>query len=155
MRRFRVYVDTSVIGGCFDPEFAAWSRLLVEDFRRRRLRPVVSDVVSMEVDLAPPNVRSQYNELGGLEAEILVVTRQVDDLAVAYAEQGVLSWRSRNDMLHVALASFARVDALVSWDFRHLVRVDKVRAFNAVNARLGVPPVTIASPREVTFYGET
>ena len=105
-RRFRVYVDTSVIGGCFDPEFAAWSRLLVEDFRRRRLRPVVSDVVSMEVDLAPPNVRSQY-------------------------------------------------DALVSWDFRHLVRVDKVRAFNAVNARLGVPPVTIASPREVTFYGET
>ena len=155
MRRFRVYVDTSVIGGCFDPEFAAWSRLLVEDFRRRRLRPVVSDVVSMEVDLAPPNVRSQYNELVGLGAEILVVTRQVDDLAVAYAEQGVLSWRSRNDMLHVALASFARVDALVSWDFRHLVRVDKVRAFNAVNARLGVPPATIASPREVTFYGET
>ena len=153
MRRFRVYVDTSVIAGCFDPEFAEWSRLLVEDFRRRRLRPVVSDVVSMEVDLAPPNVRSQYNELVGLGAEILAVTRQVDDLAVAYAEQGVLSWRSRNDMLHVARQF--RASRCPRKLGLHLVRVDKVRAFNAVNARLGVPPVTIASPREVTFYGET
>jgi predicted nucleic acid-binding protein len=154
MRRYRFYVDTSVIGGCFDPEFAEWSRLLIDDFRHRRLRAVVSDLVSTEVDLAPRAVRAQYDELVGFESELLIVTREVDDLASAYEERGVLSRRSRNDMLHVALASLARVDALVSWDFRHLVRLDNVRAFSAVNSAFGLPPITIASPPEVTFYGE-
>lgn len=32
MKKLRVYVDTSVIGGCFDDEFAAWSNGLVQDF---------------------------------------------------------------------------------------------------------------------------
>jgi hypothetical protein len=43
---------------------------------------------------------------------------------------------------------------LVSWNFRHIVRLDKIRAFNEVNAERGLSPLSIYSPREVTFYGE-
>jgi hypothetical protein len=57
-------------------------------------------------------------------------------------------------MLHIALATLARVDVLVSWNFRHIVRLDKIRAFNAVNAERGLGDLSIYSPREVTFYGE-
>lgn len=57
-------------------------------------------------------------------------------------------------MLHIALATLARVDVLVSWNFRHIVRLDKIRAFNAVNAERGLGDLSIYSPREVTFHGE-
>ncbi|MBM3892600.1 MAG: type II toxin-antitoxin system VapC family toxin, partial [Verrucomicrobia bacterium] len=53
MKKLRIYVDTSVLGGCFDPEFAAWSNGLVEDFRRGIFVPVVSDVTGAEIGAAP------------------------------------------------------------------------------------------------------
>ncbi len=154
MRPFRIYVDTSVIGGCFDSEFAEWSRLLFEDFRSGRLAPVLSDVVAMEIAPAPPWIRAIHDELLALPATQLMLTQDVIDLARAYRDQRVLRERSWEDMLHVALASIARVDALVSWNFRHLVRPDRIRAFNDVNAQRGIGALVIASPREVTFYGE-
>ena len=55
---------------------------------------------------------------------------------------------------HVAIATLARADAIVSWNFRHLVRLDRIRQFNAVNLRLGYPLVEIRSPREIVYEGQ-
>ena len=55
-------------------------------------------------------------------------------------------------MLHIAVATIAEVDVLVSWNFRHVVRLDKIRLFNAVNLELGYKPLMIYSPREVITY---
>ena len=90
----RIYIDTSVLGGCFDLEFALWSNGLMRDFRAGRLSPVLSD----------------------------------------------------------ALATIARVDALVSWNFKHIVRLEKIQLFNSVNVQSGYPELNIRSPREVTTY---
>jgi hypothetical protein len=57
MKRLRIYVDTSVLGGCFDDEFAEWSNRLVEDFRRGRSVPLLSAVTAAEVEQAPLAVR--------------------------------------------------------------------------------------------------
>ena len=57
-------------------------------------------------------------------------------------------------MLHIALATVANADLLVSWNFRHIVRVDKIRLFNAVNLEQGYQALSIHSPREVTTYGQ-
>jgi hypothetical protein len=62
--------------------------------------------------------------------------------------------RFRNDMLHIAIATVAEVDVVVSWTFRHIVRLDKIRLFNAVNLELGYKPLTIYSPREVATHGK-
>jgi len=58
----------------------------------------------------------------------------------------------RNDMIHIALATVANVDILVSWNFKHIVRFDKIRSFNAINLEKGYKALQIYSPREVTFY---
>ena len=60
----------------------------------------------------------------------------------------------RDDALHIALATIANVDLLVSWNFRHIVRYDKIRLFNSVNIESGYKPIQIYSPREVTSYGK-
>ena len=61
MNPFRIYIDTSVLGGCFDPEFAAWSNGLMRDFRAGRLVPVLSDVTAAEVASAPAPVRDLHH----------------------------------------------------------------------------------------------
>jgi predicted nucleic acid-binding protein len=154
MRSFRVYVDTSVLGGYFDSEFAEWSRSLIRDFRLGRLKPVLSEIVATEIEPAPAHVRALHAELVRMPAEIVSVTVEAVDLVDQYARRGVLGERYRNDMLHIALATLARVDVLVSWNFRHIVRLDKIEAFNAVNRDRGLGTLNIYSPREVTFYGE-
>ena len=154
MKRQRIYVDTSVLGGCFDPEFSRWSHDLVEDFRAGRFQPVLSEVTAAEVAGAPEPVRALHAELLVLPADVLPVTAEALALLAAYEAKGILGQRFRNDMLHIALASIADVDVLVSWNFRHIVRLDKIRLFGAVNLELGYKPLLIYSPREVATYGE-
>ena len=76
MKRPRIYVDTSVIGGCFDPEFRTWSNGLIEDFQARRFSLVLSDVTAAEIQGAPDQVRELYIELAAF-AENLLVTEEV------------------------------------------------------------------------------
>lgn len=154
MKRLRIYVDTSVIGGCFDPEFKEWSVALVDDFRLGRYIPVISDVTAAEVLAAPAFVRALHAEILSLSAEVLGVSEEAISLAGSYEAHSVLDAKFRNDMLHIALATIADVDVLVSWNFRHIVRLDKIRLFNAVNIEQGYKPISIYSPREVMTYGQ-
>ncbi|MCX6372549.1 MAG: PIN domain protein [Actinobacteria bacterium] len=152
MKQLRVYVDTSVFGGCFDDEFAEWSNALMDDFRADRCDLVVSDVTAAEVAAAPEPVRDLFSEL--IEgARNLHVTSEVLDLLGAYESHNVLGPRFRSDMLHIALATVAEVDVVVSWNFRHIVRLDKIRLFNGVNLELGYRSLSIYSPREVASHG--
>jgi hypothetical protein len=153
MKILRIYIDTSVIGGCCDAEFALWSNGLMQDFRQGAFRPVLSEVTAAEILPAPESVRRQYAELLSLGAEMLEVSDESLDLMGVYQARGVLAPRFRNDMLHIALATVADVDVLVSWNFRHVVRLEKIRLFNAINLELGYKPIQIHSPREVTIYG--
>jgi predicted nucleic acid-binding protein len=149
MRAQRVYIDTSVLGGCFDPEFARWSNALIADFRTARLKLVISEIITAETADAPPEVREVLADLLALTPETLVVTPEVLALADAYQEHGILTPKFYADGLHIALATSAEVDLLVSWNFRHIVRYDKIRLFTAVNLERGYKPLAIYSPREV------
>ena len=151
----RIYIDTSVLGGCFDVEFAEWSNGLVRDFRAGRLVPVLSDVTAAEVADAPAPVRELHQEMLVLAGSVLVITPKVVDLVAAYEARKILASKYGADMRHIALATIADVDALVSWNFRHIVRLEKIRLFNAVNVESGYRVLNILSPREVTTYEGT
>lgn len=152
MKRLRVYLDTSVVGGCFDPEFAAWSNALVDDFKAQRFVPVVSELVAAEVQVAPPQVQEKFDDLVDLGAELLRIDRNALALAAEYTRHGILPARFRNDLLYIALATVANVDVLVSWNFKHIVRLEKIRLYSAVNLEAGYKPLEIYSPREVASY---
>lgn len=146
-------MDTSVIGGCFDEEFAPWSNGLLKDFQQGHFKPVVSEVVSAEIDDAPEVVKQKYGEILSLGAAVLLVVRQAQTWPISI-RRNVLSPKFYDDGLHIALASIAEVDILVSWNFKHIVHFDKIHLFTAVNLELGYRPLLIYSPREVTHYGE-
>ena len=150
----RVYIDTSVIGGCFDPEFAPWSKGLIKDFRIGNFKPVVSEVTSAEIDDAPDLVKNLYTDLLSLAPELLVVTKEALQLADMYQERQILTTKFYDDGLPIALATIAEVNVLVSWNFKHIVHFDKIHMFNSVNLEFGYKQLQIYSPREVTNYEE-
>jgi len=155
VQRLRIYIDTSVLGGCFDTEFSTWSNGLIRDFRAGRLIPVLSDVTAAEATDAPEAVRELHQEMLALAGSVLPITPTVLDLVAAYKARKILAPKYEADMRHIALATVAEVDALDSWNFRHIVRLEKIRLFNEVNVQLGYRALTILSPREVTTHEDT
>lgn len=152
MKTQRIYLDTSVIGGCFDDEFAIWSNALMKDIAIGLFRGVTSEIVEAEIADAPKNVQEQFLKFLKMNPEVLKISTEAIGLVDIYLEHQILTERFRNDMFHIALSTIADVDILVSWNFRHIVRYDKIRQFNAVNLEQGYHTLDIYSPREVTSY---
>jgi len=153
MKIQRIYIDTSVIGGCFDVEFAEWSNGLIADFRNGLFQPLLSEVIAAEIEDAPENVQLVYAELITFNADVLAVEENALELADQYQKRGILTQNFYADGLHIALATVSEADLLVSWNFKHIVHFGKIRLFNAVNIEFGYKPLQIFSPREVTTYG--
>jgi len=146
---YRLYVDTSVIGGCEDEEFSSWSRRLFEDFRNGRRVAVVSDLTRQELEGAPAAVKAVLASIPLAQVENVFLSPGAESLARRYLSEGVVDKSHLADAQHIAIATLARVDVLVSWNFRHIVNLQRIRGYNGVNLKLGLPLLEIRSPREV------
>ena len=151
----RVYVDTSVLGGAHDEEFRDESRCFLEQARRGKFVVVLSTLTLRELIAAPEAVRRVLDELPehSIEEVSADIEQQADGLADAYLSAGVLGPARRDDATHVAVATLARADLILSWNFRHIVNVARISQFNKVNAARGHPAIDIRSPLEV-IYGD-
>ncbi len=149
MKKLRIYADTSVFGGCFDAEFAVESRKLFEEIKAGKFVLVVSDTLTAELQPAPEHVRQVLDTLSTQHVEFVSVTPEAEHLRDAYIAAEVVGPSSLEDAEHIAIASVAGVDLVVSWNFRHIVHYDKIAGYNAVNLLHGYKPLQIFSPKEV------
>ena len=149
MRRIRVYVDTSVFGGMHDEEFAEPTGRFFRQVQEGRFLVLVSTLSVDELNGAPECVTDVLRQLLPEQVEPVALTEEVRELAEEYVRAGVLSQKYADDAVHVAAATVAGAELIVSWNFRHMVNYDRIRGFNAVNVRNGYRTITILSPREV------
>jgi predicted nucleic acid-binding protein len=145
MHALSVYLDTSVIGGYFDPEFMTDTRGLWRLMEVGRFRFVTSQVVIDEIARAPPHV-SNLMHASFVPEEVLARTAEAEELAQAYLAKKVVPPEFSDDARHGAVCCVARLDYLVSWNFKHLANVRREAGFNAVNILQGYPPVRIVAP---------
>ena len=127
----RIYADTSVFGGCFDAQFEKTSLRLFDRIRSGRLHLVVSDVVMRELERSPERVRQVLADVPDRQIERAALTEESIELRDEYLAVGVLGPRWMDDAAHVAVATVASVDAVVSWNFRHIVNLNRIRGFNS------------------------
>lgn len=149
MKTPRIYIDTSVVGGCFDQEFARESKTLFQFINRGQMIGLVSDLLVEELELAPSQIQEFFGRLDPKFLESIERSTETEILRDAYLKAGVVSQTHINDAHHVALATIGRADLIVSWNFKHIVHYDKIRGFNAINLTLGYPVIDIRSPKEV------
>jgi hypothetical protein len=102
--------------------------------------------------LAPQAVRDALLSVPKDQIEFIEFTEEAKDLADRYLQEGVVSKKSRVDAQHIATATISRVDVLVSWNFKHIVNLEKIHGYNSVNLRLGYPILEIRTPIEVIGY---
>jgi hypothetical protein len=145
----RIYTDTSVFGGCEDAEFREPSRRLIAGFVTGELILVISELALRELEAAPRAVLRAFEGVPEAHIELLPISAEAEELAEAYIQEGAIGAGMRADALHIALATVARADILVSWNFRHIVNLKRIHAFNAVNLKRGYPLLEIRSPWEV------
>jgi len=149
MKQPRMYADTSVFGGCFDDEFAEESRKLFDEIKNGKFTLVISTTLLSELDRAPDHVQNVLADLPQKVVEFIDYTNDVGILRDAYLKAGVVSSASKSDAEHIATASVADVDFVVSWNFKHIVHYDKINGYQAVNMLNGYKPIRIYSPKEV------
>ena len=146
----RYYVDTSVIGGYYDEGFSEWTRLLFDQVLDGKHILVYSDISVRELKNAPERVRNLLNDLIPKEnKQFISSNEQSFILAKSYIESGALSPKSFSDAEHIAIASIHTVDAIVSYNFKHMVNFRRIKHYNEINRRFGYPSIDIREPKSL------
>ncbi len=149
MKKFRVYIDTSVIGGCLDSEFSEWSNSLFAEIQKGRKTAVISDLTLEELEKAPDKVKRILLSLKDIQMERVELSPEAENLAEIYLKEKIVGKIHYADAQHIAIATVEKVDVLVSWNFKQIVNLNKIHLFNAVNIKQGYAILEIRSPREV------
>ena len=149
MKKLKIYIDTSVIGGCFDYEFSQYSTRLISMFEQSVHIAVVSELTLAELANAPEKVQTVLNNIPTDCLDIIEITEEIKSLSDAYINETIITIKSRNDALHIAAATVMNSDLLLSWNFKHIVNYHRIHLYNSVNLKLGYQMIEIYSPMEV------
>ncbi|MEI2694053.1 MAG: hypothetical protein V9E90_03200 [Saprospiraceae bacterium] len=149
----RIYIDTSVFGGYFDPEFDMFTRPLFDRIFAEEMILLFSATTQEELFDAPEEVKNLVQKVKTRSTEYLDLNLDIIQLANDYIAHRVVGKTSFADCLHIATASFYHADYLVSWNFKHIVNVNRIIGYNSINIRNGYKPLEIRSPREFINYG--
>jgi predicted nucleic acid-binding protein len=149
----RIYIDTSIVGGYFDEEFKEATQMLFERLNRNEIIFVVSDLLDLELLNAPPRVRELLQNYPADKFYRIELSEEAIQLADTYIIEKVVGPTSLEDCRHIALATVNRVDVLASWNFKHIVNLDRIKGYNSVNLRMGYPMIEIRSPKDLINYG--
>jgi len=147
MKVLRIYIENSVVGGYFDEEFKDHTRKLFEKFKKGIYKAVISSHVIAELENGAPDYVKENLKI--IDYDEYIVNDEMLKLAEKYMEQKIVSENYYSDALHIAVATVIGVDVLVSWNFKHIVNLDRIKLFNSVNLREGYSILEIRSPREV------
>ena len=148
----RFYFDTSVFGGVFDKEFDEATLQLFERVKLGEIICVYSDLTESELLDSPERVRNYFKDLPNANLERVIVNDEILTLSSKYISEKVVGKTSLDDCVHIATATINKVDILVSWNFKHIVNVYRIRGYNSINIRSNYQSLEIRSPKEIIEY---
>ena len=148
----RIYLDTSVFGGYFDNEFKEHTIPLFDRIIKGEFTIIYSDLTERELEHAPESVKDIIRKLPKDSIEFVEVSAEAIYLATTYITEKVIGKTSYDDCLHIALATIHHAYCLASWNFKHIVNVNRIRGYNAINLRFGYITLDIRTPRELLKY---
>jgi predicted nucleic acid-binding protein len=148
----RYYIDTSVFGGYYDAEFEEITKKLFDQIKDLGIKIIYSELTKNELINAPEKIKDFIKGIPDNLFDYVEITDEALDLADKYIHEKVVGKTSREDCIHIALATLNRADVLVSWNFKHIVNLTRIRGYNSVNLKTGYPSIEIRSPKELIEY---
>jgi len=149
MKKLRLYFDTSVFGGIYDIEFQNETEKLFEMVKLGEIICVYSDLTEYELESAPDKIKTHFINLDKSTIEYVEISEEINELADEYVKEKVVGKTSLDDCRHIACATINKVDYLVSWNFKHIVNVFRIRGYNSINLKNGYMQLDIRSPKDI------
>jgi len=148
----KVYIDTSVIGGYFDEEFELWTKLFFDSVVVGRFKIAISELLNAELLNAPEQVKRFLTSIPEEHKILANYNDEAKQLANKYIDANIVGKSSLTDCRHIATATVNGIDILTSWNFKHIVNLDKIHLYNGVNLQNGYRTIEIRTPRELLTY---
>ena len=145
----RIYVDTSVVGGFYDKEFSEATKALFKKVEKGEIILVISELLEAELLRAPKHVRDHLDKYSKKQIQRVDLTEEAKILADRYITEQVVGPTSKADCQHIAIATISKVDVLVSWNFKHIVNLKRIRGYNSVNLKHNYAMLEIRTPIEI------
>jgi hypothetical protein len=120
-----------------------------ERVRNGDITIIVSDILEAELLRAPDFVKVLLQNIDKKNIEIVRLSPESIELADKYIEAKVVGKTSRADCQHIAIATICNADVLVSWNFKHIVNLDRIRGYNGINYQFGHKLIEIRTPKEI------
>ncbi len=145
-----LYLDTSVVSAYYDAK---------DSKRQAQTRDFWGVLPAYEVYISSLVVEELENTLDkNLRSKLLSliagckkieITGEVLNLAEKYVNEGIFPQKYIDDAYHLSAASVNSLDYLVSWNYRHMVKVKTRRMVNLVNQKEGYKQIEIIVPPEL------
>jgi len=155
MKRPQLYLETSVWNFYFAedaPEKKEITLRFFDKIKQGEYEIFVSDVVIEEVGRADEGKKQM---LLGIIAEHspsrLIINEEVSELAQKYISEGILPAAKIEDAMHASVATVFEMDALISWNLKHLSNFKKMELINGINMKEGYSKrLELITPMEVS-----
>ena len=151
MKKTKLYLDTSVPSFLFADDSPEKREVTIKFWDVLKLGIydiVISDILLSEISRSEiPSPQELENKLSEIILEIVSVNEDVFSLAQKYIDEGIIPQTYQDDALHIALATYNEADALISWNFKHMVKLKTIRGVNGINRMLGLKELEILTPQ--------
>lgn len=156
MKKLKLYLDTSVLNFYYADDSPEERRITQELFREIKsgyYTAFISSTVLEEISRA--SQEKQRTLLSLVEDYNLIpleIDEEIESLAGLYIQNKIIPQRYEEDAIHIAVAVINDLDVIVSWNFKHIVRVKTKLSVNGINKMEGYKEIEIYSPMEVIDY---
>lgn len=153
MKKIKYYLDTTIFNFVFaegDGEKKDITIKLFTDLPLISEGIYISDEVIREISRAPEPRRLQLEKLlRETNPLLLEIDMETVELAERYIKEGIIPEKYRSDAFHIAVAVVNGIEAIVSWNFEHIVKLKTRVMVNGLNRLSGYHEIEICSPEEV------
>ncbi len=145
MKKLRLYLDTSIVSAYFDKRKPT-RQLMTQKWFQNDLKDFlafISTLVIEEIN-AHPDEEAKNKMLSLINShsiQVLEINNDILKIAAAYRKNVIPD--ETNDSIHLAVPAYYKLDAVVSWNFKHIVNLRTIKAIHDVNRSEGLPPVEI------------
>ncbi|GHV55692.1 hypothetical protein FACS1894216_18630 [Synergistales bacterium] len=150
MKKLKIYLETSVISHLDQedaPDKTLDTRELWKDIKADKYNVVISDLTLLEINRCFEPKRSfLLQDIAMIVREEVTRSIETERLSALYVKVGGLPPKSRDDATHIAIATVSNCDIILSWNFRHIVKLRAITAVESVNIREGYNIPRIMSP---------
>jgi predicted nucleic acid-binding protein len=151
LKKTKLYLDTSVPSFLFADDSPEKREVTIQFWDTLKLGLydiLISDILLTEISRSEiPSPQELEDKLSEIVLEIVSVNEDVFSLAQKYVDEGIIPQTYQDDALHIALATYNEADALISWNFKHMVKLKTIRGVNGINRMLGLKELEILTPQ--------